>query len=270
MVLAGYIGAIYVKDVTIFDNMTYTDAVNNLANLMLVPSPLRDRIYGSEQPWQFGFSGTAYNVTGELLQGLLFKRAIQPIQSTNINSYAGISNPLNLHDIGLLINLMYAKENNLTDWHSIGSQFYNSFFNDGVGQAAGFTGAGTGGVYDYAQKMHSAIAYSAIDSGATVFGNSAIRAMFDDADDLGRAVGKYSYMSSSALSSKSQAVSNILMQFAGQLAIGHVLANSGDPLLNGVLDLSPDKSILDINLDPVLFAANDNYLPEKIKYLLAV
>jgi len=256
--LAGYIGAIYGKNVVLFDNMTYTDAVNNLYALMVVPSPLRDRIYGGAQPWLPVFTGTAYNTTGELLQELLFKRALQSIPSQNINSYAGISDPLNLHDMGLLINLMYAKENSLTDWHSIGTQFYNSFFDDQIGLQAGFTVSGINGAYGAAQKMHSAIAYSAIDSGTTVFGNTAIRAMFDDANDLGKAIGKYSSSSSSALKGASQAISNILVQFAGQLANGHVLTNIGDPLLSGVLSLSADKNTLNINLDPVLWSIGTN------------
>ncbi len=55
----------------------------------------------------------------------------------------------------------------------------------------GFDVAGTNGHYSAAYKQLAAIAYSALEgSTGLVFGNTAIRALFDDADAVGKLVSE--------------------------------------------------------------------------------
>jgi Ca2+-binding RTX toxin-like protein len=100
--------------------------------------------------------------------------------------------------------------------------------------------------------MLPAIAYSAIDEGTRVFGDSAIRAMFNDANDLGKAVSVAN--ASTTLKAATGALSEILMQFAGQLAFGKVLQSAHPEALAGVLSLSPDNSALTVDFSDILWS----------------
>ncbi len=120
--------------------------------------------------------GIAKYTTGELLYELLPLRPFQTLTPTAVSAYGGVRSPVDLHSQALLINLMYAEQAWLTDWHNIGGTFINALFDPTIANAAGFSSGG--GVYPAEQKMLSAIAYSAIDEGQRIFGDTAIRAMF--------------------------------------------------------------------------------------------
>lgn len=137
-------------------------------------------------PWQnmLGVNIEAYAVTGELLYPLRLALG----QQTTVNYLDSNTEDLGLtqlHSQALLVSLMYANEAELTDWSSVAEPFLDALFNEEVAAAAGFdTVAGTAS--DAAQMM-SAIAYSVIDEGTRVFGDSSVRALFNDADELGLA-----------------------------------------------------------------------------------
>ena len=77
------------------------------------------------------------------------------------------------------------------------------------------TGTGTD---DASGKMRTMIAYSAIDVGAMIYGNSGIRALYDDANELGwliAANGTAAYLNDPGVL---KAISDIIAEYAGLLA----------------------------------------------------
>jgi Ca2+-binding RTX toxin-like protein len=279
--LAGYIGGLYGKYVSIFDNMTYENSVNGAfavasnpvayatltdpetgepyidSDRLAFAQSLRNNIYGGATPWNPVFTGNAWYVEGELLDNLLPARDSQYLSPIFINSYGGTRSSIDLHDMALLVTLRYAELNygiTIADWHAVGSSFINSLFNDTLAIAAGYESLG--GVFGDAQKMRNAIAYSAIDEGERPFGDTAIRAMFGDANELGKVFGATG--KSSIIQNYAGSISNILVQFAGKLAIDDVEMSTSPTAVNGVLELSTDGEHLDINFGNPLWAATSD------------
>eukprot|EP01042_Synura_sphagnicola_P028960 gene28960-37356_t len=93
------------------------------------------------------------------------------------------------------------------------------------------------------------IAYSAIDSGALVFGNTAIKALFDDADDLGTALNN-----SSTLEAGAMALGQILAQFSGQLAYGKIEEADHPEVVDGVLSLDSAQRLLTVDFSDALWS----------------
>jgi len=152
----------------------------------------------------------AHATTGEFLGAARFIGR----QSTNVKYYdsnIGYPIPVNpvgqadalltavdMHSMALLTTLIYADTEKdagrmTDDWAKIGnSAFVNHFtealFDDSVAKAAGVLSGSDGN----ADHMLNKIAYSAIDDGgadAKPFGDTAIKAMFNDANELGKAAG---------------------------------------------------------------------------------
>ncbi len=275
--LAGYVGAINAKEVNIYDNMTYEDAARSVydksheAYMESLPIfsgtkiateqdiALWHSIYGNNPPSPLQFIGKYIYTEGELLQTLLYERALQHTTKVEIKSYAEQSNIsiIDLHSIALLSTLIYAEDNRLTDWQKAAGPFIDAMFSDDVGSALGLK-KDSNNVYGPGQQMLSMIAYSAIDSrtdGTTVFGDTGIRAMFNDANDLGKVFGLP--VVSQTIQDTSDAISDIFVQFAGQLARGKILqtdaAAINNKVLDGVLSLSPDQNTLSVNLSSALW-----------------
>ena len=81
---------------------------------------------------------------GNLIPGLLASAVESQVSKTELQSYSdpawetspdGIANKLHAND--LLVLLQFAKDNNLTDWQSIGIPLWNSYFDDTVGSVLG-------------------------------------------------------------------------------------------------------------------------------------
>ncbi len=97
---------------------------------------------------------------------------------------------------------------------------FNALFDHDVADDAGFKKTG---VSDIEVVMRDAIAYSAIDEGTMVFGNTGIRALFEDANEVGKLMdeGKAPLGYTSALKLE-RALAKSIVQFAGQMALGKV------------------------------------------------
>jgi hypothetical protein len=167
--------SIYGKNATIFDNMPFELSASLLPSYAAVDSFIKNLYYynGAGSVGVVLENISAYATTGEFLATT---RVGQFTPVTYFDSLGGVRNPIDLHSQALLINLMYAEQAGLTDWHNIGWSFINALFDPTIANAAGFSSVA--GVYPTAQKMLSAIAYSAIDEGQRIFGDTAIRAMF--------------------------------------------------------------------------------------------
>lgn len=149
-----------------------------------------------------------------------------------------------LHSQALLVSLMFAEENLFTDWQSIGAPLIDAFYDKEIAEEVGFTVANISGYFDPATKLQTAIAYSVIDEGADEaqpFGHTAIRAWFDDANELGRAVNETAGVIQDLLPS----LTKIITQYAGELAFHDDETDSHN---SGVVTLAPDLSTLSVDL----------------------
>ena len=187
-----------------------------------------------------------------------------------LQSFSGIDSGLSLqaralqlHMMEPLIFLQYASDNNLTDWQTIGNEFWAAYFNEDVGKALGLvqgndssspppgTSASTG-TSDPAGQMRRMIAYTAIDEGVTPFGEMGIRSMFADADFLGKLVAQDYLTGLLAGKDLKSSLSEILVQNAGDQAATAKQNNGHDASWadgSGVFAGS-NNLVLKIDLDP--------------------
>lgn len=171
-----------------------------------------------------------------------------------------------LHMIDLLIMLQYSadisnqgqvnSDAEIEPWRHIARPFLEAYFDNEIAEtaanfdsrsiaiAAGF-GALEGEATPMAMMRH-AIAYSALDGDeGLVFGNTGIRAMIDDANELGTLVGL------NAISDKLVPyLSETLVQFAGMMALQKVAEASNEPTdkgnaLDGVLSFFTSDGQID-------------------------
>ncbi len=245
--LAGLIGALYHNEAVMFDNMPFEAAAKDAHAKALgwVTSPIdligkalwQDFYNETSSPWAplIGANLQGWAVTGEFLAA---GRGLQTTPVTSLESHTSLVDPFSLHSQALLTMLLFARQENHTDWESFGEALNAAWFDDGVGEQAGFEGEGSKGRYSPAYKQLSALAYSAIDEGTMVFGNTGIRALFEDANEVGQLMdeGKAPLGYTSALNLE-RALAKSIVQFAGQMALGKV-----DYQLHS--DVEPEKGFL--------------------------
>ncbi|TAZ71163.1 hypothetical protein ELH72_30080, partial (plasmid) [Rhizobium ruizarguesonis] len=216
--------------------------------------------FTSGEVLQFLRNGAIQSVLGGLLSsvpGILALGATESILTQyfesfvpkdELPSYGGVRDPIALHSQSLLVTLEFAEENGHISWQSISKALLDTLFNDDIGKAAGFAGPDSEGFATEAGKLMTAIAYSALDSGSAgndadygyVFGNTAIKALFDDADALGWLVtsGKVTDVVEDAVPGLTEA----LVQFAGLMAIRKINYHQYQDDPNAVYH--PEKGII--------------------------
>ncbi len=104
---------------------------------------------------------------------------------------------------------------------------------------------------EYADILRTTLAYSMIDGGTYHFGDSGIHALFDDAGDLGAALNAPD--ATGNLERAAQALANSFTQYAGQLAIGKVMAGEGSPERDGILTRATDGATLSVDYGQTLW-----------------
>ncbi len=250
--LAGFIGSIYRQSAYLFDNMSFELAANTARELGIINNTLGFALltdfYNGLAPVQNLTSTNlrAFATTGELLS-VIGNRIMQGTPVTFLDSYNNTLGMVQKHSMALHTMLQFAQSASIaTDWQEIGNALWNAGFKANVANAA-LAGMPTlGGEYTNEYKLLTAIAYSAIDEGVRVFGDTGIRAMFNDANDIGGIVKLAD--GSSTIKQAAGALSDILMQYAGQLAFGKVLQSASPAALNGILAVDPGKTVLTVDL----------------------
>lgn len=283
--LAGYVGSLYGKSGTLFDNMAFENASSTAAFAASNPTlyaanqsvlgygyssaladanALKADIYGTATPWAINRTGlhTVY-LKGEFLDSLLHNRISQTTLQVGYDLGNGVDLPLldafKLHSMATLVIRMFA--NNLTsqDWRDSAKYFIPALYDNTLATKAGANSI-TGTMKndgDYAGILRTSIAYSAIDEGshdinARPFGDTGIRAMFNDANEWGKVLK--ANPAPSLINDLAASVSNIFVQFAGKLAIDKVLQSASPTAVDGVLKLS--GSGLNIDLGNKLWGTN--------------
>jgi hypothetical protein len=225
--LAGFVGSLYGKNATIFDNepferaaaQAYMVSVGSYAGLNFGYDAIRESIYGTAEPWDVNRSGVkAYAVSGEILAAArLAERQTTPVETFNTGSLlwpVGDLSPFDRHGQALLVILQYAQEPGVSGagWQAARPYLLGRLFDNEIALAAKadrISGVSkeTG---DFAGIMRTALAYSAIDEGVRPFGDTGIRSLYNDADDLGLALGAEG--ASRTLLTAASAISKVLLQ----------------------------------------------------------
>ena len=251
--LAGFVASLTHDQAYVFDNMPYILAATKFAyetNLMTGSnlSPDAGTIHGfciTDEILQLARS--LQFLTGPFVADpIVLAWAILNIlgeTQTALNPFTSNANQFTeLHHQALVPLMLFAREEaaadqSFTGWQAIGESLVAALYDNAVGEAAGFQEAGVGGTADASRKMAMALAYSALDEGALVFGNTGIRAMFDDANELGGVIG--AGHATAPLQGAMAGLVEAFVQYAGMLAFNKVDStgqNSVNPL-QGILSL---------------------------------
>jgi Ca2+-binding RTX toxin-like protein len=248
--LAGFIGSFTHDQTLIFDNMPYVVAATGVEFFSSVldvdTSNIRDIfVYGEALQFARGLQFLAGGILDPLLAPIILPLAYNNLAGetqTYVSANAGLSDPTILHHQALVPILLFAVDEaraheTFTGWQSIGKELLNAIYNEDVALAAGFLRADDTATATAEKKMAMALAYSAIDEGTLVFGNTGIRAMFDDANQIGGVIR--SGHATAPLQGAMAGLVEAFVQYAGMLAFNKVDStgqNSVNPL-QGVISL---------------------------------
>lgn len=144
---------------------------------------------------------------------------------------------VDLHSQSFLAILQYAKDNNHTEWHKIAQPLLTSWFatDNAIAMPLGLTN----------DQMLRKTAYTALDVGETPFGTAAIRALFDDANELGRFYSLSNISGNWNDASVKSDLSKLITQFAGDLAQNKV---SNTKSAEGVFEYKVASNIISLDL----------------------
>jgi Ca2+-binding RTX toxin-like protein len=247
--LAGFVGGIYDVGAHTFDTMPYELAVRN-ALTNSVHANAREYFFGSTalRP-NASFSNISdYRVVGEILDTLQLRSfdRMTPIAPFDDDRLSAVQK----HSQALLVILMFLIETDLSDWTLAGKHILPGLFNEEIAEALGIVSEGTTGTADAAEKMMRMIAYSAIDKGARPFGDTGIRALKSDMNDLGQLYKEAN--KTDLFDDLGDALAMIVVQFAGQLAKGKIEAVDER---KGVIIRTSEDDAMRIELDPDRWSA---------------
>jgi hypothetical protein len=198
--------------------------------------------------------------------------------STEYNVYSEGLSLVQRHSMPLLTTLIYGERQWASEggvgrdrqWASAARFFLPAFFDKEIGLGLGLTpDAITGsGAADVATQFTTAIAYSAINEGNRVFGDTGIRSLFDDASDLGRAISLEDGAAIS-LGTGAKGIGHVITEYAGLLAVNSVLQADNAAALNGILTYRSIKStgaqtlLIDLRPSTWTIAGNSHEITQK-------
>lgn len=163
------------------------------------------------------------------------------------------------HSQALLVILKYAEiaESEVSeDWQAAAEYILPTLFEDKIAETLGRTvtnddNPGGDGLYALNDQLKAAIAYSAIDEGERPFGDVAIKSLFDDATDLGRALALSN--ASRTLTDAASGISEAIVQYAGKLAFGDVETDGVSIFEDGIVTLSENREVLTIDFSDAIW-----------------
>ncbi len=165
------------------------------------------------------------------------------------------------HANTLIVIRLFADEQNeasvnLRFWEHTARYWMPALFDEKIGTAAGGASidASPSSKPDRSGAMQNAIAYSALKSGTLVFGNVGIRALFNDANELGEVLAG---AHSATISDAADSISRIFTQFAGRMAIAKV--TDDNEALEGVVSIGAGTIAIDLSLP--LWRKGEGVLP---------
>jgi serralysin len=235
--LAGYIAALNGIGATVFNWMPFEFAAEaRYYDLNGLSSPL-SRLGQYSQIYTDYVAGEALSYVRPLAQSagpaVLATQYLPPISLLlTANALAGKAaennlgpidpgkndlSPVQLHSSALLVLLRWAEDGQRTLWKGAGSAILSELYSDQIAEKAGISDSTFPGHWSSSDKMRAMIAYSAVTDG-TGFGNTAIKALFHDADVLGDLVQIPDVASYLKDDKVQKGIADIIDQYAGLLA----------------------------------------------------
>ncbi len=278
--LAGLVADVYGISAAVFAPMAFTGAVGTVYNDVNtgLDNQLTSLIYnGNTSPPPPNDSGiTSTEIQYQILAGVGGETSLHLNQTTVLDLGDGVSTtsitPLERHSMSTTVIRMFAddgtdasgnSEATNTSWRNAAQYFWPVMYNDSFAQQIGMTLSGTDATNKvYSDILRQVIAYSAINEGVEVFGDTGIRAFYHDADALGAAVnivdnnGNNSFASADLLANATD-ISESLVQFAGDLALNKVSTLNGtanaSTAVNGILNYNSAQNTLSVNFSQSLW-----------------
>lgn len=278
--LAGLVATAYNKSGTLFNNMAFEEFIDDLLdnvdpdNFGEYNPAFKTLVYGADIPWTPSFSGLKTIHTQNDLLGLFPPfandyRDQEEVPLTglsfgdDVNLVDFTPDWLSLHSMSSLVIRMFASEQTSgLNWETSAKYFwpvlYDDTFANWIGIADGHSGTDVT-AEAYASVLRAMIAYSAIDNGADTttarpFGDTGIRAFYDDANDLGAALAAQN----TEIEPYALAFSEVFVEYAGKLAYNKILQSStyasNQNALDGVLERSGNvlrANFSDAKWDPI-------------------
>ncbi len=244
--LAGIVGTVYNKSGVLFDTMTYSVSAANTYEYAILPfnSAYQNSVYGTRAPWDTtatsGSRLTTIELAGQVVTGFIGEPA--QLQYNLGYNPSGNSLPLafDLHSMSSLVMVMYAQGSGYAYQDYASQYFWPVLYSDSFAQSIGMGSiAGTSSSQNkYSDILRTIIAYSAIDEGTRVFGDTAIRALYNDANDLGTVLNP-NIPHAATINGFGTEISQTFVEFSGLLALNKVLlSTSTSAAVNGVLGLN--------------------------------
>ncbi len=273
--LAAYVGTLYGQNALIYDSMDYMTAARDANYDASLPVPVytttgqsfKDLIYNGATPWALDATGVqAYQIDGQILDN----RFLRPSNPQTVDFGPAVNSqfgPLEKHSMSTMVLGIYGNDLSQKDWKIAGTLLWSTLYNDDYAQKIGMNAAKLAGTMQtdkkYSDILRTIIAYSAVDEGERPYGDTAIRALFSDANDFGKFLNTYSGTNLLGNSGFYGAkISEIMVQFSALLAVNDIERVSTHTVNSGVLAVSADTATLTVNLDDATWrAANNNVVP---------
>ncbi len=261
--LAGYVAATYGRTATVFDSMSFRNGAENL----YFAASTGDS-YFQNLAWNNGtttlspvapdYSGIGgYYVEGEALEALFLRLGNVSYNNEIENHLPLITNPIDLHSISLLVIFLAADQRpemgigtdligaSLTD--ALKDALYPHLFSSLSSDQVGSLISRPVGNESPGAMLQAAIAYSAIEEGERPFGDTAIRALYDD---LGELAKLFAFADTTFSQAAIGRITDLIVQFAGQLAFGDVTTGTAEANLglNGVVSLVAGQQAVMLDL----------------------
>ena len=162
-----------------------------------------------------------------------------PAYATGVGQMENLTS-LQRHSMPYLVTVMFAQQqwpterpaNSLANWSNGFGYVAPSLFSTEIASQGLRLGPPTGAA-DPATQMATMIAYSAINEGTRVFGDTGIRALSNDTADLGRVLSLSG--ASQALFRSANGIGAVVVEYAGLLAMQQVLSANNAAAANGIL-----------------------------------
>lgn len=273
--LAAYVGTLYGQNALIYDSMDYMTATRDANYYASLPVPVytttgqsfKDLIYNGATPWALDPTGVqAYQIDGQILDNRFTRPTNFQIVDFGpaVNSQFG---PFEKHSMSTMVLGIYGNDLSQKDWKIAGTLLWSTLYNDDYARNIGMNAAKLSGTMQtgskYSDILRTIIAYSAVDEGERPFGDTAIRSLFNDANDFGKFLN--AYVGTNLLGNSGffgAKVSEIMVQFSALLAVNDIELAPTHSVNSGALTVSADASTLTVNLDDTTWrAANKNVLP---------
>ena len=181
--------------------------------------------------------------------------------TSTVDNEGVLSNPVNLHSQALMTIYQFAEQEESaghldTAWRDVAPELGAALFDSTIATRLGQIQDETGGS-DPASQMLTKIAYSVLDEGERPFGDTGVRALLNDAAQLGNMTDNHGISDPSIR----QSVSNIVVSYAGGLAVSGFMAEWYPDAVSGVISAFPNGIKLHLNDDA--WHQGGNFLQEE-------